>query len=143
VIAAILAIAYREMSHSAYEAMGGFGEGTARSPRYTAYYGEAYGALETWLKSHGFQETPVLNPRGEVRTNAVYERWFVGTYQGSYRFIVDLNLGSADKAGLGAQTVWEWRGLKWGMNQDRERAREFSRLVRQWWDDYSRDHPHP
>src|SRR5947207_7870390 len=50
---------------------------------------EARRALETWLKSQGFEETPVLNPRGEVRTHAVYERWFAGTHQGSHRFIVE------------------------------------------------------
>ena len=143
VLAATLAIAYYSLCYSASESMGGFGEGTARSPQYTTHYGEATRALEAWLRTRGFEETPVLNARGANRSGAVYERWFSGTHQGSGRFIVTLNLGSAEKAGVGAGTVWEWRGLKWGMSEDRERVRGFSQLLEHWWSDYTRDHPHP
>ena len=148
-VAVVLLIVAGLVSHywySAHELIGAFGMGTssmAQSETYKKYFTDARQALEAWLPKQGFQSTPVLNARGDVRYGAIYEAWYVGSHQGSRPFLVKLELGGQNQVGLGASVDWDYRGLKWTMPQDRDRARAFGGLLKQWWNDYTRDHPIP
>ena len=133
-------------SYSAHEGFRGFGEGTsslAQSETYKKYFADARQALEAWLQKQEFQSTPVLNPAGAVRYGAIHDAWYVGRYQDSRPFTVKLHFGGPASVGLGAGVDWTWQGLKWGMKQDREKARAFDDLLQKWWNDYTRDHPLP
>ena len=147
--AVVLLIAAGLVSHywySASETIGAFGEGTssmAQSETYRKYFADARRDLESWLQKKDFQSTPVLGANGAVRYGAIYEAWYAGRHEHSRPFLVKLEFGGPNTVGLGAAVNWNYGGLKWGMKQDRDRARAFGDLLKQWWNDYTRAHPVP